>query len=76
MSRLFRMMASVALGTLGLSPAARAQGCILCYTSAANGGPGAMHAFQLGVLTLLVPALLLFVGIFLLILRRAAAAPA
>ena len=48
-----------------------AQGCVLCYTSVANGGPGAMHAFQMGILALLAPALLLCVGVALLIYRRA-----
>ncbi len=68
------MIAVVIASGLGLAPALHAQGCILCYTSLANGGPSAIRAFQLGVLSLLVPALLLFVGVFLLILRRAQAA--
>jgi len=55
-------------------PSAWAQGCVLCYTSAAAGGPSVMKALLWGVLTLLVPALLLFISVFLLILRRARSA--
>ena len=68
------MIALIVASALGLVPAVHAQGCILCYTSVANGGPGAIRAFQLGVASLLAPALLLFVGVFLLIVRRAHAA--
>lgn len=67
-----RMGAVVALAVLGLmpAPAARAQGCVLCYTSLSAAGPGALHAFQLAMLVLLIPALLLFAGLFLLIFRH------
>ena len=66
-----RIAALIALATLALPPAGWAQGCVLCYTSAANGGPGAMRAFQMGIIALLAPALLLCVGVALLIYRRA-----
>jgi len=56
------------------APAAHAQGCVLCYTSVAGGGDAAMRAFMWGVLSLLVPALLLFAGVFFLIYLRARAA--
>jgi hypothetical protein len=64
-----RMGGLVALAVLGLmpAPAARAQGCVLCYTSLSAASPGALHAFQLAMLVLLIPALLLFAGLFLLI---------
>lgn len=61
----------ISIAALGLAPGAWAQGCVLCYTSLAAGGPGAMHAFEMAMLALLIPALLLFGGVFLLILRRA-----
>ena len=63
----------VMLGVCGLisAPSAWAQGCVLCYTSAAAGGSAAMKAFTWGVLTLLVPALLLFIAVFGVILRGA-----
>ena len=80
MIRRFQTIGWAALSLLGLlfvsAPAAHAQGCILCYTSLAAAGSAAMHAFQLAMLVLLIPALFLFVGIFVFILRRGAAAEA
>jgi hypothetical protein len=78
MIRRFRMIALTALAVLGLvaAPAAHAQGCVLCYTSLAAAGSSAMHAFQMAMLVLLIPALFLFVGILAFILRRGAAAEA
>jgi len=78
MIRRFRTVALTALALLGFTPApaARAQGCILCYTSLAAAGSSALHAFQMAMLVLLIPALFLFAGIFVFILRRGAAAEA
>lgn len=78
MIRRFRAVVWVALAVLGFmpAPAAHAQGCILCYTSLAAAGSSALHAFQMAMLVLLIPALFLFVGIFVFILRRGAAAEA
>lgn len=61
----------VVIAALGFAPGAWAQGCVLCYTSLAASGPTAMHAFQMAMLALLIPALLLFLGVFLLIFRCA-----
>ena len=61
----------LAAAALGFTPGAWAQGCVLCYTSLANGGPGAMRAFQMAMFVLLFPALLLFLGVVLLIFQRA-----
>ena len=61
---------------LCFTPGAWAQGCVLCYTSLSNSGPGAMHAFQMAMFALLIPALLLFLGVFLLIFLRARTRPA
>ena len=80
MIRRFQTIGWAALSLLGVlfvsAPAAHAQGCILCYTSLAAAGSAAMHAFQMAMLVLLIPALFLFVGIFVFILRRGAAAEA
>ncbi len=76
MKRSHKMAAVFAVAALGFTPGAWAQGCVLCYTSLSNGGPGAMHAFQMAMLALLIPALLLFLGVFLLIFRRARTRPA
>lgn len=69
-----RSMGLVAAALLSLTPAAHAQGCVLCYTSLASLGPGAMRSFELAMFTLLVPALTLFAGVFLFIFLRARAA--
>ena len=76
MTRSVRAASFFALGMLAVAavPSANAQSCVLCYTSVAGGGPVVVHALQLGILTLLVPALLLFGGVFYLIYRRAMAA--
>jgi hypothetical protein len=66
-----RLAVGLAIVALGFAPGARAQGCVLCYTSLASSGPTAMHAFQMAMFALLIPALLLFLGVFLLIFRRA-----
>jgi len=69
--RRITMIALTGVATLGLSASLHAQGCILCYTSAANGGPGAARALDMGVISLLVPVLLLFIGVCLLIVHKA-----
>jgi hypothetical protein len=72
--QVFPMLALGLLSAFFAAPSAWAQGCVLCYTSAAAGGPGAASAFKWGVLTLLVPALVLFASVFVLIFRRSLAA--
>ncbi len=67
----YRSAVVLAIAALGFAPGAWAQGCVLCYTSLAASGPGAMHAFQVAMFALLIPALLLFLSVFLLIFRRA-----
>jgi hypothetical protein len=69
--RRMAMIPLVGLATLGLSGTLHAQSCILCYTSAANAGPGGIRALDMGIISLLIPALLLFIGVCLLIVRRA-----
>ncbi len=72
MLRRLRMGALVVLALLGIMPvpAAQAQGCVLCYTSLSNASPSGLHLFQVALLVLLTPALLLFIGLFLLIYRH------
>lgn len=71
MRGLVRMAGFVGTALLMAVPGAHAQGCVLCYTSLAGAGPGAMRAFEMAMLTLLIPALLLFAGVFLFIFLRA-----
>ena len=53
-----------------LAPQAAAQGCALCYQSAAATGNRSIVALQHGILVLLIPSVGLFVGIFGLIYSR------
>ncbi|PYU26004.1 MAG: hypothetical protein DMG30_03340 [Acidobacteria bacterium] len=62
---------AIAVAAFSFTPGAWAQGCVLCYTSLASSGPTAMHAFQMAMFALLIPALLLFLGVCLLIFRCA-----
>ena len=55
------------------APQALAQGCALCYTTAAAAGPAAARSLDIGILVLLTPALVLFVSVIAFTIRRAAA---
>ncbi len=55
---------------LAVAPAALAQGCVMCYTTAASQGPRAIHALNQAILVLLLPPLAMFAGIFGFIYRR------
>ena len=76
MKLFYRTALLLGVAALGFAPGAWAQGCVLCYTSLYNSGPGAMHAFQMAMFALLIPALLLFLGVFLLVFQRARTRPA
>jgi hypothetical protein len=52
------------------SSRAAAQGCAMCYQSAAASGAPGREALRYGILILLVPAVSLFAGICALIYRR------
>jgi hypothetical protein len=54
---------------LSSSTLAYAQGCAMCYTSAAAAKAGALQALRSGILILLIPALTMFAGIFVVIYR-------
>lgn len=64
----FLAVAVAALGTF--APHAAAQGCAMCYQSAAASGAQGSEALRHGILILLFPTLSLFVGIFGLIYAR------
>ena len=65
-----RMCWLVALaGLLSSSALAYAQGCAMCYTSAAASKAGALHALRSGILILIVPVLVMCAGIFVVIYR-------
>ncbi len=53
------------------APAAFAQGCAMCYTSAAAASAAAMRSLNIGILVLLLPPLAMFIGILTYTIRRA-----
>ncbi len=71
--QLARRALAVLLGVLAIFAAphsAAAQGCAMCYTSAAAAKKTGIQALQHGILILLVPPLLMFLGIFWVTFRR------
>ena len=61
----------LAVFVLALAPRVFAQGCALCYTTAAAAGPAAARSLDLAILVLLVPTLILFVAVLVFAFRRA-----
>jgi hypothetical protein len=59
---------------LGSARGAYAQGCALCYTTASAAGAAAQRSLDWGILTLVVPALTLFLCVILMLYRRAVSA--
>ena len=70
----FAMAVLVAL--LVSAQGAFAQNCALCYTSASALGSGAQRSLDFGILTLVVPALVLFLAVIFMLYRRAVSATA
>jgi hypothetical protein len=58
------------LSTLIFANAAAAQGCALCYQSAAAAGSRAIRALQNGIVVLIIPPLLICSAITYLVYRR------
>ncbi len=71
--RLTKILIAAALA-LAFAPRAFAQGCALCYTTAAAAGAAAARSLDLGILVLLIPALALFISVIVFAVRRASAA--
>ncbi|HEV2176492.1 MAG TPA: hypothetical protein VGW33_04720 [Terriglobia bacterium] len=71
-SRRRRRAASLAavILTLTASTPAFAQGCAMCYNTAAAASAGAIQALRSGILILTFPPALIFITIFVLILHR------
>ena len=65
-----KLAASVFTAAVALAPPAAAQGCAMCYQSAAGSGNHSIVALQHGILLLLIPSVGLFAGIFGLIYTR------
>ena len=64
---LFTAMATIGLA---LPPLAAAQGCSMCYQSAAAAGSHTIHALRNGIVILIVPPIFICTGITYLVYRR------
>ena len=64
-------MACLSAGLLASAAPARAQGCIMCYTSALAASKGVQAGLRSGVLTLLIPVALLLLTMAVLVWRSA-----
>jgi hypothetical protein len=53
-----------------------AQACALCYTTASQTSVAAQRSLDIGILTLLAPALTLFLAVIVMLYRRAVSATA
>jgi hypothetical protein len=73
MKRFGKILAMTA-GALAIAPGTFAQGCALCYSSASALGQHAQRSLDIGIAVLLFPSLFLFLGVLILLLRRAHAA--
>ncbi len=60
---------AMAIGSFASCGVAYAQGCAMCYNTAAAAKAAAIRALQSGILILLVPPALMFIGIFVLAFR-------
>jgi hypothetical protein len=71
-----RILRKIGIGVLALATASPAfgQGCALCNTAADAAGSRGGRMLDIGILVLLIPCLILFVGIFVMLVRRARAA--
>jgi len=67
--RLAILGAIVAIG-LAMPPFVAAQGCALCYQSAAAAGTRAIHALRNGIIILIIPPIFICTGITYLVYRR------
>src|ERR1700722_17743160 len=70
----FRIALVAILGVLSSPQGAPAQSCALCYTTASQTSVAAQRSLDFGILTLLAPALTLFLAVIFVLYRRAAAA--
>jgi hypothetical protein len=66
------MACFIGLLAVAAAPSAFAQGCPMCYRAASQAGKLAIRALNHGILVLLIPTLLMFVGVLVFAFRRAA----
>jgi hypothetical protein len=73
--KIVRLICAV-IGALAVVPAAMAQSCAMCYNTAAATSPHEQKSLAIGIVILLFPTLFLFIGVIVLLIRRAHAAAA
>ena len=71
MKRYFLFALVLVVLAAALAPEAWAQGCSMCAKNAAAASPEGQRALNYGILILLAPTLLLFIGAFVLQIGRA-----
>jgi hypothetical protein len=71
-----KFMLAAFVAFLASAQAAFAQGCALCYSSASALGASGERSLDIGIVTLLVPALVLFLCVVFMLYRRAISATA
>ncbi len=69
--RVFSLSLLCALCVSAVSTSVYAQGCAMCYSAAAAAGKAAARSLDIGILVLLLPTLLLFIGVLIFTIRRA-----
>jgi heme/copper-type cytochrome/quinol oxidase subunit 2 len=67
---LFSFLAAVLVAV----PSAMAQSCAMCYANASAAGAHERKSLSIGIVVLLLPTLFFFLGVFVLLIRRAHAA--
>jgi F0F1-type ATP synthase membrane subunit c/vacuolar-type H+-ATPase subunit K len=70
MKRVLRLLASGIAAGLAMAPAAFSQGCAQCYIEASASGSHAQKSLDVGILVLLLPSLIMFIGVIVLLIRR------
>jgi hypothetical protein len=68
--RLAIFLGAIAAIGLVMPPFVAAQGCSLCYQSAAAAGGRAIHALRNGIVILIIPPIFICTGISYLVYRR------
>ena len=68
--RLFLRFTAVAAAGLAAAPRLLAQGCAMCYATAQAQDARAARHLDYAILTLLIPSVLLFAGVFIAAMRR------
>ena len=68
--KIFALSFVIVVAGLLLAPALHAQGCAMCYTTAAGQDPAAARRLDMAILALLLPVLSLFAGVLTLAIKR------